>query len=236
MALFNYLKRTRLLLADIDFSIFNEEDLTTYVNMARGQIAGLAECIRVYGTLAVIAANQQYAFSTFNLGNSVATGIQGALNVRQITYALGTGQKMVYTRPFPWFNQFVLADPAPIASGPTTWSQFGQGANGSVFLNLLDAPYTLSLDVVAYPIDLVTDATVEAIPYQWTDAIPWFAAYFAAMTVGDADKSKTFYEEYEKFLQRARMAATPGVLPGSYAQAKDMFAVNRLGLQQRGQN
>lgn len=236
MALFNYLKRTRLLLADIDFSIFNEEDLTTYVNMARGQIAGLSECIRVYGTLPVIAANQQYAFTAFNLGNSVTTGIQGALNVRQITYAVGTGQKMVYTRPFPWFNQFVLSDPAPAAGVPATWSQFGQGANGSIFLNLLDAAYALSLDVVAYPIDLVTDATVEAIPYQWTDAIPWFAAYFAAMTIGDADKAKTFYEEYEKFLQRARMAATPGVLPGSYAQAKDLFAQNRLGLQQRGQN
>ncbi len=235
MALDSYLQRTMLLLSDPSFERFNDGDLTTYINMARGQLAGESECIRVLGTLAVDSTTQEYNFASINLGG-FATSVVGALNVRQITYAVASGSKILHSRPFPWFNSYVLSQPVPTPSAPSVWSQFGQGALGTIFLNALDGPYTLSLDVVGYPVALAADTTPEAIPYQFTDAIPWFAAYFAAVTAQNADMAEKFFGEYSKFVVRARRAATPGVLPGNFAQPEDPFIGNRLGLQQqRGQ-
>lgn len=229
-----YLQRTQLLLGDPEFVKFNEGDLTNYVNMARGQLAGETECIRVYATLAVDNTAQQYPFSSVNLGG-LTTSVLGVLNVRQITYAVASGQAALHSRPFPWFNQYVLAQSVPTAGVPESWSQFGQGATGSIFINLLDGPYTLSLDCVGYPVALDDDSTAEAIPYQFTDAVPFFAAYFAALTANDMDRADALFKEYSKFAARGRQATTSSVLPTNFSQAPDPFMANRLGLQQKGQ-
>lgn len=227
-----YLQRTRLLLTDADFSVFNEEDLVNYINMARGQLAAESDCIRVYGTLPVTAASQQYAFSTINLGG--AAGVQGVLSVNQITYAVASGQKALHSRPFPWFNQFILSQPVPTAGPPASWCQYGPGALGSLFINLLDGPYTLSLDTECYPINLVDDTTAEAIPYTLTDAVPFFAAYFAALTTGNTDKAKAMFDEYQKFVGLGKLGDMPSVLPSNFSSGNDPFLANRLGLQQSG--
>lgn len=230
-----YMQRTQLLLNDPSFEMFNDGDLTNYINMARGQIAGEAECVRAYATLAVADTTQQYPFSSISLSGYTAS-VLGVLNVRQATYAIASGQKQMYSRPFPWFNSFILSQPVPVAGPPATWSQFGQGANGTLFINLVDQTYTLSLDTVCYPVPLVDDTTEEAIPYQWTDAVPFYAAYFAALTVGNKDQADAMWKEYEKFMGRSRGAATPSVLPTNFAQPPDPFINNRLGLQTgRGQ-
>lgn len=229
MGLDSYLQRTQLLLNDSGFEVFNPDDLTTYINMARGQVAGQAECVRVYTTLSVSAASQQYTFSTIAIPAN--QGIQGYLNARQISYAVGSGQAALHTRAFPYFNTYILSQVAPDPGPPAVWSQFGQGAAGTIFLNLLDGGYVLSLDMVAYPIPLTVDSDVDAIPYQWSDAVPFFAAYFAALAIGDSERAKRMYEEYGKFLSIARGSATPSVLPTAFAQAPDPFARNRLGIQ-----
>lgn len=234
MALDQYSIRTRLLLNDPSFEVYNDGDVTTYINIARGQIAGQAECCRVLGTLAVDGSTQQYPFSLIDLtlsGSLTVSGIQGVLNVRQAAYSIASGQKNVFSRPFPWFNQYVLSQPVPDASFPQTWSQYGQASLGSVYINLLDTAYMLSLDCVCYPVDLTDDSTAEAIPYQFTDGIPFFAAYYASMTIGDKDRADAMFEEFGKFMARARSAASPAVLPGSFAQPADPFMQNRLGLQ-----
>lgn len=229
-----YLQRTQLLLADQSFEIFNPDDLTNFINMGRGQLAGEAECIRVYGDLSVDSTAQQYSFSSVTL-TGFTSSVLGVLHVRQISYAIGQGQAALHSRTFPYFNTYILSQPLPTPTFPKVWSQYGQGTLGTLFFNVLDGPYALKLDTVCYPINLIDDTTPEALPYQFTDAVPFYAAYYAAMTVGAADAAKAWYDEYEKFVQRARAAATPGVLPTNFAQPPDPFVGNRLGLQQKGQ-
>lgn len=230
-----YMQRTQLLLNDESFARYNDEDILRYINMARGQIAGQSECIRVLGTITVSQSAQQYNFTGIGLVNASLSGVQGVLHVRQATYAVASGAKILHPRSFPYFNQYFLNQPVPQAGAPSVWSQYAQGALGSIFVNLLDADYVLTCDTVCYPVSLVDDSTPEAIPYEWTDAIPFFAAYFAALTLGDAARSKMMYEEYQKFVALGRGAANPSVLPQSFAQAQDPMAANRLGLQSRGQ-
>lgn len=234
MALFDYMKKTQLLLSDPEFAIYNDGDIVTYINMGRGQIAGEAECCRVYGTLAVTAASQSYLYSAINISGT--PGLQGVLNVRQVNYAVANGSKPLHSRAWPWFQTFILGKPVPKAGPPSVWSEYAQGGSGSLYINLPDGPYTLQLDCVAWPADLALDTDPEALPYQWTDSVPFYAAYYASLTVGNSDKAEAMWKEYQKFVARARRASTSAVLPGNFAQRQDPFLQNRLGIQPRGQS
>lgn len=231
--LFSYLQRARLLLKDMTFAQYNDFDLISYVNTARGQIAGEAECVRVYGSLAVTAPTQQYPFSaiTFPAGT---VGVAGPINVRMITYAIpGTspaGNVLITPREWEFFNTFVLSQAAPTPGAPNVWAQFGQGASGTIFLNLPDQAYTLSCDTVCYPDPLALDSDSEALPYLWTDAVPYFTAYLALLTAQQADAAKNMLDLYRLFAARARQFANPSVLGHQYEQAPDPQMASRLGI------
>lgn len=234
MALFGYRQQVQRLLADLSVARFAPGDLDSYINTARGQIAGEGECVRVYASLTVNGAAQQYQFSSITLPAGT-TGVAGVLNVRMVTYQIpGTaGQVRMTSREWEWFNTFVLSNPVPVAGPPTFWCQFGQGALGTIFVNLLDQQYTLALDTVCYPSALRLDSDPEKIPYLFTDAVPYFAAYLALLQAQQADAAAGMFKLYSMFMNRARGAATPSVLPGQYEQAPDPEMANRLGLQMK---
>ena len=144
-------------------ALYSDSDITSAINEARSQLAGEAACIRVMGSLAVTAGNQgPYAFTAINL--SPAVGVQGVMAVRTMLYSVGSGQAWIRPRPFEWFSLYILNDPVPQAGPPAVWTQYAQGANGTIFFNLPDLDYALSADTVCLPIPLVDDTTVEAIP------------------------------------------------------------------------
>lgn len=210
--------------------LISNDQATVYINAARGQVALEAECIRVFATLAIVPGTQQYPFSAikFPAGTS---GVQGVQDVRLVNYAVAGGQQRVIGREWEWFNRYILANPVPVPGAPIVWAQYAQGANGTIFVNEPDTDYTLFLDTVCYPIDLVDDSTVEAIPYQWTDAVPFWAAWLGFQTLTrqtDADKMMANYRE---LVQRARRAATPSVLPHQFEQSTDYTLPNKLGMQ-----
>lgn|SRR5487761_1248060 len=225
-----YLSRTEQLLQNPvpAAPIVTPAILTDYINQARLQIAGEAEAIRVYGSLAVTNATQQYAFSAISLAGT--SGVSGVFNVKQVSVRLGTGAQYVRARPFAWFNQYHLMDPVPAASLPKVYAQYGQGETGSLFINLLDGPYTLNLDCVCVPATLATDSDPEALPYPWTDCVPLFAAFWAFLTAQRTADADQMYKRYEQFAQRARAMSTPTVLAGIYPQVPDPRQGNQLGL------
>ena len=109
---------------------------------------------------------------------------------------------------------------------PRIWSQYGQGAAGTVYVSPIpDANYTLSIDSACYPSTLTADTDVEVIPYLWTDAIAYYAAYLGLMamqTGGNTQESDRMYKRYQEYVARARMAANPSILPSNYQQSPPM--------------
>lgn len=227
MSLSAYLQTTMLLLNDAGIATFNPGDLTTYVNLARAQIAGQAECVRNYSSLSVVSGVQQYAFTAIS---GFPTSISSVLNVRQASYAVAQGQGRMHSRAFPDFNYYYLMKSLPVAGAPFVWSQYGQGVGGSIFINLPDQSYTLSLDCVCLPTDLSFNFTTDALPFPWTDSVPFYACWYALMSVGLKDEADKKYEQYELMMARARGMSNPDVLPSSFLQAQDPFRMNRLGL------
>lgn len=249
----SYVTQTRRLLQNpvAPNTLYTDADLDSYINIARGQLAGDAECIRTYGTVDTVAGTNSYAFSALDTGVAATTGIAGALHVRSLAYVIASGQRWITPRPWEWFNYYVLNDPvsgqAANWTEPKTWSQYGQGAKpvsgttivggGSFFLNIPNDVYTLRADCVCYPIPLADDTTKEAIPFEWTDAIPYFAAYYALlssqMQARMADAMR-YYEEYKKFIKRARETANPSVLRWQYEQSTDIVQAPKFGIKQGG--
>ena len=244
----SYLARTQRLLQNpaAPTALYSDADLTLYINIARGQLAGEAECVRLLGTIDTVADQQAYDFSGIDTGVSATNGIDGVINVAQAWYTVGTGRKWIAPKPWPWFSLYTYNNPVPQGTYPQTWSQYGQGAapgatgsvnGGSFYINTPDQVYPLILDCVCYPIELVDDTTKEAIPYLWTDAVPFFAAYFALLSaqnnarMADAER---YFNMYTQFVERARKASNPSINRWMYAQSGDPAQAAKMQVQSRG--
>ena len=228
-------------------ALYSTSDLDAYINIARGQLAGEAECIRYMASIPSVVGQQSYAFDDLDTGTSASNGIDGIINIRAIWYGVASGKRWVPPRPFEWFSLYYLNNPVPDSGYPTVWSQFGQGAAagstgatgaGSFYIYPVpDTVFTIYCDCVCYPIALASDSTVEAIPYLWTDAVPWYAAAYAlwaSQTGARAADAERYFNTYTTFVQRARQAANPAVGRWQYSQAADPVQASKLGIRAQG--
>ena len=245
-----YLSQTTALLQNPSASppLYATALLTGFINTARGQLAGESEACRFMGTLTAIVGTRVYPFTSISLAGS--SGVLGVINARTLWYLVGSGQKWLRPRPWEWFSLYELNTAVPNIGPPMVWSQYGQGAQaqavpnpvggGSLYISPLpDIIYTLPVDCVCYPVPLVDDTTPEAIPYLWTDAVPYYAAYLALLssqTGARTQLAQEYFKIYTDFVNRARRAATPGTLPTIYPQIPSPVTQNQLGVsgQQRG--
>lgn len=226
MALTAYLTATQALLQNPDSptALYDPLQLISYINTARVQVAGEGLCIRALATLAITGGSQgPYAFSSFNTGVSATNGIAGVLNARTLWYMSGSGRVWIAPRSFDWFAIYDLNMIAPGTGPPAEWAQYGQGINGTAFVSPVpDTGYTITADSIAYPIPLVDDTTVEAVPPLWQTAVPYFAAYMAllsAQTGARVQDAQRMLQLYELFTGRARKFANPDIMPLQYEQA-----------------
>jgi hypothetical protein len=110
---------------------------------------------------------------------------------------------------------------------PFWFSQYGQGVNGSFYLYPLpDQIYPMEFDSLLIPADLVDDSTPEVIPYPWTDAVPFWAAWLALLANGDparATLADRYYNAanggiYSVMMRRARAFSQPSLVSSFYGR------------------
>jgi len=209
--LFAYRQQVQRLLHDTIQARVNLQDVDSYINTARNQTAGEGEAIRSLGTLNTISGEADYLFTAISYANA-PVGSGPALAVRQMAF----GGKLLTPRTWEWLFTYYIASGAG-AGPPVDWAQLSPGQPGHFYLG--PAPNTvgvLTLDVVLTPTALVTDADPEALPYPFTDAVPYFAAYLALLAMEEFDAAERHYQLFERFVARARAMSTPTVLPGQY--------------------
>jgi len=223
MALASYISQTQSLLHDTAGTLYSTASLTTYINQARGQIAAEGMCIRSVLTLSTVASQQSYLLSTISVAS--VTGAQYVLVVRKAAHAVGAANPArLDGRPWDYFFNYCLTKPT--TATPTTWSQLSQGQGGQFYLYPTPvAGGTLTLDCVLIPVDLVDDTTVELIPWPWTTAVCYYAAYLAYMNAqrnADADR---MWQLYQQKMQRARDMTTPSTLPRNFPLSNQVSGV-----------
>lgn len=199
------------------------------------------------GTVSTVVNQQLYDFASINIGVPSFTGVQAVLNVRSLSYNSGGGGLWIPPRPWPWFQLYELNNATPQPGPPRTWAVFAQGAapgnaggqasivGGNFYISPPpDDVYVLTANSACYPVPLVDDTTPEAIPYLWTDAVPFFAAYFALMSAQTnarmADAAQMYKGHYNEFMDRARKQANPDTGRWQYDQAQDPVQALKLGI------
>jgi hypothetical protein len=216
--------------------------LTSYVNISRGQVAGEGRCIRAIGTINTVIGQRAYNFSGISFGTVAVTGIQGAINVRRIQYNVGQGQRWIKGKSWPWYDFQRFNNPVPVNGPPTSQGSAGQGSitgvgtgtmsSGSFYIDPPpDLVYVLNCDCVAYPQALAADTDVEAIPYLFTDAVSYFAAYLALMSAQTSTRiqqAQQLFALYEQFMQRARDFSNPDLNNFAFEQSQDTIKANRF--------
>lgn len=225
----SYLTQTQNLLQSpaAPTTLYSTANLTTFINSARLQLAGESQSIRVLATLPLTSGVQVVPFSSITTGTA---GVGGVFAVRQALVGIGSGQILLYPRSFEWFTRYYLNQVVPKSALPETWAQYADGTAGSLyFYPIPNAAYTVQLDCVCEPIPLVDDTTVEAIPYPWQDAVPYYAAYLALMSAQRTADAGAMMQIYEMFVKRGRTISTPGVLPTNRPQVPDPTMANKLG-------
>jgi hypothetical protein len=244
-----YLARTNQLLQNPGAStaLYATADLTSWINQARGQLAGETECVRFLGTLTTQIGVRNYNFSSISLGSG--NGLAGVINARQMLYAVASGYQWIRPRPWSWYFLFKLNNPVPQQGAPKVWSQFSQGGSGQGSITgigtgtmssgsfYLDPPpdlvYSHLIDCSCYPSALAADTDVEALPYLFTDAVPYFAAYLALMSAQTSirmEYAQKMFDLYKMFVDRANQASAPNVTKRLYERQSSPTTINKLGI------
>jgi hypothetical protein len=196
--------------------LYSTADLTSYINRARGQVAGEQQCCLVPASLALLPTTFAYPFTAINHG-TVTGSVAGTFNVKSITVDVGGSRQFVSNVPYEWFNQYYLSSATAAFGAPQFWAQFGQGSFGTIYFFPTPAvAMVANVDESVYPFPLVTDSDAEIIPYQWTDAVPYFAAFLALMSAQTGNRQQQaqgMYALYKEFAARARVASTPASMP-----------------------
>lgn len=209
-----------------------QDRLDSYINTSRIQVAAQGGCVRDYPTLPLVTGTPRYNFSDVT---GLQTGVDAIYHIRQLWYQIqGTdppGQVLVTSRPFEYFGAFMLNNPAPGTGVPATWAQFGQGDQGSIFIDPApDADYVCQLDVLAVPVTLVDDSTPEAIPDIWRQAVPFYAAWLGFQSLQRQPYADRMMERFKEQMGMARNAANPDLIMENWSQQPQATVPNQLGI------
>ncbi len=217
----SYQQRTQLLLDDTKDARFNTFDLITYINLARAQAAADGECIRQPAIISTVMGQRAYLWmnATFMDEPTAPEGILGILSVRSVGRQIGDGPGQVGLRHRAWesFNSFNVQQPAPVPAIPVWWTTLQPGLAGTFWVDPIpDDVYPLILDPVCVPAPLLSDDDPEALPFPWTDAVPYYAAYLALLGAQQAQPATAMFGQYQMFVRRGTQMTTPTQNPSSY--------------------
>lgn len=100
---------------------------------------------------------------------------------------------------------------------PVIWAQYAQGASGSVYLAPIPSQVQqMEWDCYCFPINLVDDTTVEAIPDPFTSAVKYYAARQASIGAGKMDRANYFDSLFKAEMPQDRMIVSPAMVPSFY--------------------
>lgn len=166
-----------------------------------------ATAVPIVPGLNLLAPNQErYDFKNFPISTFPGVGsIYGALSASVVysnyRYSLPKYSWSVYQSSIRQYatNTYTYV--------PTFFTQYGQGANGSLFCYPLPSQYyQWEVDCFALPMDLNSDQDVEAIPEPWNDAIAYFAAALSYSEVQNANAATWYYGLFDQFMARYNRA------------------------------
>lgn len=166
------------------------------------------------------AINTQVNQEIYPLPQNVNTGqgIKDVIAVKSITVNWGAGggsnAPMLQYWDFTTYQAYLrYYGQTGLGGQPCVWTRY---QNNVLIRPVASSVYPMQWDTICSVIDLTDDNTPEAIPYPFTDAIPYYAAYLALFNSQRAGDAQMMLEEYEKFARRARAFWQRTIIPNVY--------------------
>lgn len=138
-------------------------------------------------------------------------GYGEVIGIRSVSLVYSNYRYSLPMYAFSAYQAMIRQYPTQYYYVPTMCSQFGQGANGSLYCYPLPSQvYQLEIDCYCWPQDLCTDQDVEAIPAPWTEAVPYMAAHLAYLELQNLNAAEYYRKLFDRKLPMYRNAAQPG--------------------------
>ena len=157
-----------------------------------------ATATAVMSPISKVVQNQEvYNFTDFDL--STFPGVKEIYYVRSASIIYANYRYSLPCYAFSIYQAYVRQYPFQYQYVPTFFSQFGQGAAGSLFFYPYPSQsYQVELDCCCIPSDLIDDQSVEALPDPWTDAVPYFATKLAFEELQNLNSAKYYEDQFNR--------------------------------------
>ena len=199
---------------------------------AGGSGSGAVITPTIDNSATTVTGQEVYLFSTLNTllstlnsnnltptaGDSLFPGLSQVIKVFGVAISQsGTFKPAMEPRTWQEFQAYLRIYQNTQQNYPIWWSQRQFGVNGSFYLFPWPAqPLQMDIDVAATVIALVNDSTVEAIPYPFPDAIPYYAAYLAYEQSSRKEDADRMLKMYQLFIQQGRAVSEAPVFTNIY--------------------
>lgn len=164
--------------------------------------------------LSTVANKEVYNFQDYNA--LLPVGLREILAIQNISVSWGGIKPTMRHLDFSAFQAYLRAYNTQSTNWPAVWAQYGQGVQGSAYLNPIPSmQMQMEWDTYCLPSDLITDADPEWIPYPFTHAVPYYAAYWASIP-SSTDMANFFRQLYKEAIKEARSWSDVVVFPDFY--------------------
>ncbi len=193
----------------------------TTISPAPLRTQGSSQIVTFYPALATVAGQEAYFYNgNVQSGTPILTsfGLQSIIQVKSITVnwggTFGSNAYMLDYWDFRSYQAYLrFYGPTGLQGNPAVWTAY----QNTVFMRPVPTQaYPMQWDTICSVIDLASDADVEAIPYPFTDAIPYYAAYLALLNSQRSADAGAMKERYEEYIKRARAFVQRTIVPTMY--------------------
>lgn len=190
------------------------------VTITDGAGTGATAVASVTSITQTVQNQEVYPFANMPLaGASSTTGVGAIFAVKSVSLIYAQQRFSLPVYSFSTYQAYIRQFPYQYSYVPTVASQYGQGTNGSFYMYpFANSNYQFECDCFCLPIDLVDDTTVEAIPYPWTDSVPYYAGYLAFLGIQQFNDAKNMLTLFDTMLLRQSVAARPGRASNIYGR------------------
>ena len=184
-----YITDTRRLLHDVNGNFWTDAELTSYINEGRANTVRDSACKRVLQTHTLSVGLETISYVDLPEGTNT-------LDVLNINLYWGDSRWPMYYMAWTDFNA-QLRFWQNYTGRPIGFSLYGYK---TIYIGPKpDQTYTVELDTVVLPTDLVSGSSPDTdIPDPFTEAPPFFAAYMAKFQEQSYGEAEIFKQEYTK--------------------------------------
>lgn len=162
---------------------------------------GAAAIAQVIGINSLNGGQEEYPFK--DIDTSSVPGCGAVYYIRSVSVIYSNYRYSLPMYAFSVYQAKIRQYPFQYQYVPAFCSQFGQGADGSLFVYPIPSQtYQFELDCLCLPQDLTTELSVDLIPDPWTDAVKYFALSLAYASLQNFNIARFYEDAFDKYLLR----------------------------------